>query len=65
MLWPSGIRRRARDPMFVSSEPRSDISVEVTSQCYFGSVEVQGISTEATGASVRVKSQPSRMDMPQ
>ena len=32
-LWPSGIRRRARDPMVVSSKPRSDISVEVTSQC--------------------------------
>ena len=32
-LWPSGIRRRARDPMVVSSKPHSDISVEVTSQC--------------------------------
>ena len=32
-LWPSGLRRRARDPMVVSSKPRSDISVEVTSRC--------------------------------
>ena len=32
-LWPTGIRRGARDPMVVSSKPRSDISVEVTSQC--------------------------------
>ena len=34
-LWPGGIRRRARDPLVVSSKPRSDISVEVTSQCQF------------------------------
>ena len=32
-LWPSGLRRRTRDPTVVSSKPRSDISVEVTAQC--------------------------------
>ena len=34
-LWPGGIRRRARDPMVVSSKPRTGISVEVISQCQF------------------------------
>ena len=31
-LWPDGIRRRARDPMGVSSKPRTGISVEVIPQ---------------------------------
>ena len=34
-LWPGGIRRRARDPMVVSSKPRTGISVEVIPQCQF------------------------------
>ena len=34
-LWPGGTRRRARDPMVVSSKPRTCISVEVISQYQF------------------------------
>ena len=34
-LLPGGIRRLARDPMVVSSKPRTGISIEVISLCQF------------------------------